>query len=74
MSKSLIVRCFMENARIEGKKVVMRHDNTYKVEVNKYSVNKNVLEVNGEKINIKNIYESRDGYCMRIGEWELVMI
>ncbi|WP_346938196.1 hypothetical protein [uncultured Clostridium sp.] len=72
VSNSLMVRCFMENAGLEGKKVIMSYENTYKVEVNKYNVNKNVLEINGEKIDIGNVYESRDGYYMKIGEWELV--
>lgn len=73
MSNNLIVRCFLENARLEGKKVTLSCGNTYEnVDLNKYSINKNVLEVDGEKIDIRDVYESRDGYFMRIGEWELV--
>lgn len=67
MSKNLIVRCFLENARLEGKKVVMKHGNTYKeVDLNKYNVVKNTLVINDKKIGIKNLYESVDGYLLKI--------
>lgn len=74
MSNDLIVRCFLENIRLEDKVVVMRCDNTYKeVDLNKYKINNNKLIVNDEVIDIKDVYESRDGYSMRFGEWELVV-
>ena len=75
MSNDLKVRCFLENARLEDKVVVMSCDNTYKeVDLNKYSVAKDRLKINGEVIDIKDVYESRDGYSIRIGEWELNMV
>lgn len=74
MSNSLIVRCFLENARLEGKNVTLSCDNTYEVmDLNKYKINKNKLVVNDKVIEIKDVYESRDGYSMRFGEWELVV-
>ena len=75
MSKSLIVRCFLENAREEGKKVIMEYGNTYEdVDLNKYNVAKNTLIVNDKKIGIKNLYESLDGYLMRINGYVLQAI
>jgi nuclear transport factor 2 (NTF2) superfamily protein len=71
MSKNLIVRCFLENAREEGKEVVLKDGNTYNQEVKSYDVVKNTLVINGNKIAIKNVYESRDGYLLRIGEYVL---
>lgn len=80
MENSLVVKCFFEVAREEGKKVIMscgdcvNEGNTYEmVDLNKYKVNGNVLIVNGKKIDIRDVYESRDGYLMRVGELELVM-
>lgn len=74
MSKNLEVMCFFENARVEGKKIVMSCGNTYEdIDINKYNVKRNMLVVNGKKIRIKDVYESIDGYLMRVGEWELVM-
>lgn len=71
MSKSLIVRCFLENAKEEGKKVVLTKDeNTYEV-IRSYDVIKNTLVVNEKKIGIRNLRESLDGYSMRINEYVL---
>lgn len=75
MSNNLIVRCFLENARLEGKNVTLSCGNTYEnVDLNKYNINKNTLLVNGKIIDIRDAYESRDGCSMRIGEWELVVV
>lgn len=75
MSNDLIVRCFLENARLEDKVVIIKCGNTYKdVDLNKYKINKSKLIVNDEVIDIGDVCESRDGYSMRIGEWELDMV
>jgi len=67
MSKNLIVRCFLENAREEGKKVVMEYGNTYEdVDLNKYDVTKNTLVINNRKIGVRDVYESVDGYLLKI--------
>ncbi|WP_346938183.1 hypothetical protein [uncultured Clostridium sp.] len=74
MSNDLIVRCFLENARLEGKNVTMSCDNTYEVvDLNNYNIVKNKLVVNDKVLDIRDVYENRDGYFMRIGEWELVV-
>jgi len=65
----------MENAREEGKKVIMSCGNTYEdLDLNKYNIVKNMLVVNDKKISIRGVYESLDGYSMIIGEWEFDMI
>lgn len=75
MGNDLIVRCFIENARLEDKVVIMKCGNTYKeVQLNKYRISKNKLVVNNVVLDIRDVYESRDGYSMRIGEWELDMV
>ncbi len=62
MSKNLMVRCFLVNARLEGKEVLLTNLTTTEVEkVNLWSIVKNNLIVNSTKINIKNLYESRTG-------------
>lgn len=62
MSKSLMVRCFMINASEEGKEVILTNLSTTEVErVNIWSIVKDNLIVNGIKISIKNLYESRTG-------------
>lgn len=67
MSNDLIVRCFLENAREEGKKIIMSYGNTYEdVDLNKYKISKNKLIVDDEVIYIRDVYESRDGYLMSI--------
>lgn len=75
MSNDLIVRCFMENARLEDKVVIMRCGNTYRgIDLSKYKINKNKLIVNDVVLDIRDVYESKDGYSMIIGEWELDMV
>lgn len=75
MSNDLIVRCFLENARLEDKVTVMKCGNTYKeVDLNKYKISKNNLMVNDEVIDIRDLHESRDGYSMKIGKWELDIV
>lgn len=62
MSKNLIVRCFLVNAQEEGREVLLTNLSTTEVEkVNIWSIVKDNLIVNGIKINIKNIIESRTG-------------
>ncbi len=72
MSNDLIVRCFMENAREEDKKVIMKCGNTYEdVDLNKYKISKNTLVINDEVIDIRGLFESMDGYSMRVGGYLL---
>ncbi len=62
MSKSLIVRCFLVNASEEGKEVILTNLVTTEVEkVSLWSIVKSNLIVNGIKINIRDLYESRTG-------------
>lgn len=75
VSNSLIIRCFIENAKLEGKKIVMRCDNTYEeVDLNKYGVSKNRLIVNDKTIHFGDVHESRDGCLLRVGEHVLEAI
>lgn len=70
MSKNLIVRCFLENARLEDKVVIIKDEDTYE-EVKSYNVVKNTLIVNDKKIGIKNLRESLDGYLISINGYVL---
>lgn len=75
MSKNLMVRCFLVNASEEGKEVLLTNLTTTEVEkVNIWSIVKDNLIVNGIKINIKNIIESRTGNELHNNKYLLEVI
>lgn len=75
MSKSLMVRCFLVNASEEGKEVLLTNLTTTEVEkVNLWSIVKDNLIVNGIKISIKNLYESRTGNELHNNKYLLEVI
>lgn len=70
VNNSLIIRCFIENAKLEGRDLVLVKGNTYE-RIEDYNLIKNVLIINDNKMPIRNIYENNNGDELRIGDYIL---